>query len=87
MPSFGTNSKVGFSATRRSQKRRHNVLEVVEANNGDVYVYVHASSAFSAGAAAYSKTTGELSAGTGATLDAAFAAGDYGFVKVASLLP
>lgn len=87
MPSFATDGKVGFSATRRSKTKRHNLLEVIDCVNGDVYVYVYAGSAFSAGAAAYSKSTGALSAGTGATLDAAFAAGDYGFVKVASKLP
>jgi len=86
---YGSSGKVGFSATRRSLKARHNLKEVVIANDGGVYAYGKASAAVVADAACtYNASTGAITATAGAaTADgAAFAANEYGFVKLDSLV-
>jgi hypothetical protein len=79
---FSANGLVGANTSRRTQTKEYALGSPLIGNDNNSYVYVQATGAIAAAAAC--SVNGAFAATTGAgnyTADAAFAAGDYGWVR------
>lgn len=77
---FG-HSIVGWDPDVRTTTPQFKLGEPMTGSKNSLWIYVQAPASQTTGACAVSSTTFLASAGTGFTVDAAFAAGEYGWAK------
>lgn len=78
-------STVGADSLRRTTFKEFKLGTVERGEGNKAMIYGSAAAAVAAGACTINLSTGAIGSGTGYTADAAFAAGEYGWVTVADI--